>query len=172
MCGGRYALPYSCGTQQRAAQQIPRKSPAFSPPLTVPQPSCPPCRPNNALLSSRQQTCLNPSVSSLVGVAANRACRALVGSRACKWHLNVERYLKKAPETLQVGHTSFIGFLSLQLGWAPRLHVALECGVLPQEGPRDVAGGLFALPVAFFLLAQSWSGSGSDMCRRGWHGSN
>ncbi|GAB4815023.1 hypothetical protein N2152v2_002069 [Parachlorella kessleri] len=57
--------------------------------------------PNNALLSSRQQTCLNPSVSSLTGVAANRACRALVAGRACKWHLNVERFVKRSPEALQ-----------------------------------------------------------------------
>ena len=42
-------------------------------------------RPRSSVLASRQQTCLNPSVSALPAAGANQACRALVARRGCKW---------------------------------------------------------------------------------------
>ena len=44
-----------------------------------------PCRPRVAVLGSRQQLCLHPSVSTMAGGAANQACRTLVASRTCSW---------------------------------------------------------------------------------------
>jgi regulator of telomere elongation helicase 1 len=56
-------------------------------------------KPRVSILGSRQQSCLNHSVSQLPATAANQACRALVGKRECKWHRNVEPFLKKNPDT-------------------------------------------------------------------------
>ncbi len=58
-------------------------------------------KPRVSVLGSRQQSCLNPSVQQLPATAANQACRALVGKRECKWHRNVEPFLKKNPDTNQ-----------------------------------------------------------------------
>ena len=43
------------------------------------------CRPRVAILGSRQQLCLHPTVSTLSGGAANQACRGVVASKDCSW---------------------------------------------------------------------------------------
>lgn len=55
--------------------------------------------PRVSVLGSRQQSCLNPQVQQLPSTAANQACRSLVAKRACKWHYNVERFLKANPDS-------------------------------------------------------------------------
>ncbi len=54
--------------------------------------------PKVAVLGSRQQSCMHPTVQQLPAAAANQACRGLVARRACKWHGNVERYMKANPD--------------------------------------------------------------------------
>ncbi|KAG7673937.1 hypothetical protein Ndes2526B_g02593 [Nannochloris sp. 'desiccata'] len=58
-------------------------------------------KPRVSILGSRQQSCLNQHVQQLPQTAANQACRALVAKRDCKWHRNVEPFLKKNPDTNQ-----------------------------------------------------------------------
>jgi len=42
--------------------------------------------PRTAVLGSRQQSCLNPTVQPLPSTAANQACRSLTSKRGCKWY--------------------------------------------------------------------------------------
>ena len=55
--------------------------------------------PRVSVLGSRQQSCLNPQVQNLPSSAANQACRSLVAKRACKWHYNVDKFLKSNPDS-------------------------------------------------------------------------
>lgn len=55
-------------------------------------------RPRTAILGSRQQSCLHPSVQGMPSSAANQACRSLTSTRTCKWHFNIERFTKSNPD--------------------------------------------------------------------------
>lgn len=50
------------------------------------------------VLSSRQQTCLNPHVQQIDGAGINLACRSLVSRRACKWYNKTEGFLTSNAE--------------------------------------------------------------------------
>ncbi|MEW5299138.1 MAG: hypothetical protein WDW38_005032 [Sanguina aurantia] len=43
----------------------------------------------SSVLSSRQQSCLNPAVNKLPGAACNTACKALVAGKKCSWYNNL-----------------------------------------------------------------------------------
>lgn len=51
--------------------------------------------PTTAVLGSRQQGCLNPSIQALPAAALNQACKALTANRQCPWHNNTDRFLRK-----------------------------------------------------------------------------
>lgn len=51
-------------------------------------------RPRIAVLGSREQLCVHPSVSQLRGTQQNNACRALTAAHGCKYRLGIDRHLQ------------------------------------------------------------------------------
>lgn len=108
-------------------------------------------RPRVAVLGSRQQSCLHPKVQNLPTAACNQACRSLTSKRACKWHNNVEQFVKANPDM----NENIMDIEELGKMAASRI-------VCPYYLSREMAGSaeLVFLPYNYLVDAKTRTGLG------------